>query len=152
MEASVSAGVAADATDRILSLRSSTTCRRPTWRRSATMARVATSQTMYPNLRSALAIALVLMASAALGKTSRSHEAKAAFQRAHPCPSTGHTSGSCPGYTIDHRIALCVGGKDEPANMRWQENRASFAKDKWECKPGWEKRLAECEEHGCFVP
>jgi hypothetical protein len=24
----------------------------------------------------------------------------------------------CPGYTIDHRIALCVGGKDEPANMR----------------------------------
>jgi hypothetical protein len=107
---------------------------------------------MHTNLRKATVVVLALTLSTTLESAPRSHGARAKFQREHPCPTTGRTSGSCPGYTIDHRIALCVGGKDEPSNMRWQENRASFAKDKWECKPDWKMRLAECEKNGCYVP
>jgi len=59
----------------------------------------------------------------------------------HPCPATGSPKGPCPGYTIDHRIALCVGGPDTPANMQWQTMEDAVAKDRWECKPGWEKRM-----------
>jgi hypothetical protein len=52
--------------------------------------------------------------------------------RAHPCPSTGKTSGSCPGYVIDHVIALKHGGADSPSNMQWQTVQAAKAKDKVE--------------------
>jgi hypothetical protein len=38
------------------------------------------------------------------GSDERSTAAKNAFKRAHPCPSTGRSSGSCPGYVIDHVI------------------------------------------------
>jgi hypothetical protein len=32
------------------------------------------------------------------------------FQREHPCPSTGLTSGACPGYWKDHIVPLACGG------------------------------------------
>ena len=32
----------------------------------------------------------------------RSREVTREFQREHPCPSTGRTSGACPGYRKDH--------------------------------------------------
>ncbi len=65
-----------------------------------------------------------------------------AFRAEHPCPSTGKTTGPCNGWTVDHRIALCVGGPDKRENMQWQTMEDGEAKDRWECKPGWEKRLA----------
>lgn len=68
------------------------------------------------------------------GRIARSHAAKDAFMRKHPCPSTGRTHGSCPGYIIDHVKALCVGGKDAPSNMQWQTVADAKAKDKIECK------------------
>ena len=37
------------------------------------------------------------------GRIERSANAKANFQRSHPCPSTGKSSGACPGYVVDHR-------------------------------------------------
>lgn len=55
-----------------------------------------------------------------------------AFRKDHPCPSTGKTSGACSGWVVDHIIPLCWGGPDAPANMQWQEQRASFIKDKFE--------------------
>lgn len=70
----------------------------------------------------------------------RSSWARAEFEREHPCPSTGRTKGSCPGWIIDHRQALCVDGRDEPANMQWMTVADAKAKDRWECRPGWEKR------------
>lgn len=94
-----------------------------------------------------LAVAL----SPAEGSPRRSSVAKAQFKRAHPCPGNGSTKGACPGFIIDHRQALCVGGSDTPENMRWMTTQAAKAKDKWECKSGWKKRLAECEAFGCFV-
>jgi len=32
------------------------------------------------------------------GHIKRSQEAKDQFKKAHPCPSTGKSSGACPGY------------------------------------------------------
>ena len=65
-------------------------------------------------------------------KEARSTAAKDAFKRAHPCPSTGRTSGACPGYVIDHVQALKHGGADAPSNMQWQTTAAAKEKDRWE--------------------
>jgi hypothetical protein len=35
-------------------------------------------------------------------RTVRSRAARADFQREHPCPATGRTSGACHGYVVDH--------------------------------------------------
>ena len=63
---------------------------------------------------------------------ARSAAERKAFHRSNPCPSTGKTSGSCPGYVVDHIVPLCAGGADNPGNMQWQELSASKAKDKQE--------------------
>jgi hypothetical protein len=68
------------------------------------------------------------------GRIKRSTSAKREFQREHACPSTGKTSGSCPGYVIDHVQALCKGGADAPSNMQWQTIAEGKAKDRVECR------------------
>ncbi|MBU1692305.1 MAG: HNH endonuclease [Gammaproteobacteria bacterium] len=50
----------------------------------------------------------------------------------HPCPSTGQSSGACPGYVIDHIAALKRGGADRPDNMQWQTKEEAKEKDRWE--------------------
>lgn len=66
------------------------------------------------------------------GRIQRSRKAKGDFKHSNPCPATGKTSGSCPGYVIDHVIPLKRGGSDSPANMQWQTRADAKAKDKWE--------------------
>ena len=66
------------------------------------------------------------------GKVKRSDGAKHEFRKSHPCPSTGKSSGSCPGYIIDHVTPLKRGGADSPNNMQWQTNEEAKRKDKWE--------------------
>jgi hypothetical protein len=66
------------------------------------------------------------------GKIARSSTAKRDFQRQHPCPSTGKTSGGCPGYVVDHVQALKHGGADAPSNMQWQTKAEAKAKDRVE--------------------
>jgi hypothetical protein len=66
------------------------------------------------------------------GKIKRSKAATDAFKRDHPCPSTGRSSGKCPGYVIDHVTPLKRGGLDAPSNMQWQTKEEAKAKDKWE--------------------
>ena len=61
---------------------------------------------------------------------NRDPKQKAAFRKNHPCPSTGKTSGACPGYEVDHRNPLACGGSDSPGNMQWlakAENRKKGA-------------------------
>ena len=66
------------------------------------------------------------------GKIKRSAAAKDDFKREQPCPFNGKTSGSCPGYVIDHVNPLECGGADNPSNMQWQTIAAGKAKDKTE--------------------
>jgi len=47
-------------------------------------------------------------------------------------PSTGKTSGGCPGYLLDHIKALKRGGADDPSNMQWQTIEDAKEKDRWE--------------------
>jgi hypothetical protein len=66
------------------------------------------------------------------GHIKRSPQARRDFQRSHPCPSTGRTSGACPGYVVDHVRPLKRGGADAPGNMQWQTVQAAKEKDKTE--------------------
>jgi hypothetical protein len=66
------------------------------------------------------------------GRIKRSAAAKDDFKRQHPCPSTGRSSGACPGYVIDHVRALECGGPDTSSNMQWQTVADGKAKDKTE--------------------
>ena len=68
------------------------------------------------------------------GRIERSEAQRDAFKRANSCPSTGKSSGPCPGYIIDHVIPLCKGGPDLPANMKYQTTADAKAKNKVECK------------------
>ena len=78
-----------------------------------------------------LCAALPVSASA---KEPRSTSVKREFQLTHPCPSTGLTSGACPGNVKDHIVPLVCGGPGAPSNMQWQTIREARAKDKWEAK------------------
>lgn len=66
----------------------------------------------------------------------RSRAVRRAFQRSHPCPSTGLRVGSCPGYVVDHVVALECGGEDSVRNMQWQDVQSAKIKDRTErlCK------------------
>src|SRR6266542_2400617 len=66
------------------------------------------------------------------GKIKRSTSAKRSFQTSHPCPSTGKSSGPCPGYVVDHVRPLKRGGTDAPSNMQWQTTGEAKAKDRIE--------------------
>jgi hypothetical protein len=64
------------------------------------------------------------------GRIARSQEARHQFKKAHPCPSTGASSGACPGYVIDHVQPLKRGGADAPGNMQWQTKEEAKLKDR----------------------
>jgi len=66
------------------------------------------------------------------GRIERSQAARAAFKREHPCPATHLPTGPCPGYIVDHVIALKRGGADTSANMQWQTVDEAKAKDRVE--------------------
>src|ERR1019366_4530661 len=82
-------------------------------------------------------VIIVLLAVAAFPSTHRrsyprSRKVTSAFQRAHPCPSTGKKYGACPGYVKNHRTPLCAGGSDTPSNLEWQTTAEGKATDKVE--------------------
>jgi hypothetical protein len=66
------------------------------------------------------------------GRIKRNPAARREFQKMHPCPATGRTTGACPGYVVDHIVALKRGGADAPSNMQWQTIAEAKAKDRVE--------------------
>ncbi len=86
--------------------------------------------------KSIVACVLLSLFSSTAGATiHRSVAQKHAFMRANPCPATvAHKKYSCPGYVVDHVVALACGGPDVPGNMQWQSVADAKAKDKWERK------------------
>lgn len=55
----------------------------------------------------------------ARGDIIRRADVLTAFQKIHPCPSTGLTTGACPGYAKNHDRPLACGGCDAVSNMSW---------------------------------
>lgn len=53
------------------------------------------------------------------GAIVRRADVLAAFQRIHPCPSTGLTTGACPGWQKNHDRPLACGGVDAVSNLSW---------------------------------
>lgn len=75
----------------------------------------------------------------AKGDILRRADVLAAFKKIHPCPSTGKSTGACPGWNIDHVIPLANGGCDAVPNLQWlpiQIKRCpgEICKDRWERK------------------
>jgi len=69
-------------------------------------------------LRFAALGALIFAASLSLAE-ARSAAERLAFVRENPCPATGLRRGACPGYEVDHTVALVCGGPDHRSNMQW---------------------------------
>ncbi len=57
-----------------------------------------------------------------------------AFHSRNPCPSTGKTSGPCPGYHVDHVVPLACGGPDSPSNMQWLTATENLMKGAQGCR------------------
>jgi hypothetical protein len=86
-----------------------------------------------------LIVVIALLGFPALGEPTchvipRSRAVLRDFQRQHPCPSTGKTTGACPGWIRDHRWPLCAGGSDTVENLVWSPIAEAKLKDKWEVK------------------
>ena len=87
--------------------------------------------------RAAAAFLVLAMAFSQAEAVPRSTSVRAEFVKANPCPATGKTRGKCPGWEVDHRIALCAGGDDAAYNMQWLTVEAHKAKtriDVRECR------------------
>jgi outer membrane biosynthesis protein TonB len=65
---------------------------------------------------------------------ARPSSAKENFRKAYPCPSTGRSSGSCPGYEVEHMNPPACGGADSPGNMQWVQASSARKKGAPECK------------------
>jgi len=73
------------------------------------------------------------------GRIARRTDVLTAFQRIHPCPVNGMTTGACPGWSKDHIIPLANGGCDSVSNLQWlpvqiKSCMGRFCKDRWERK------------------
>lgn len=73
-------------------------------------------------------------------KSVRDPEVRRAFMKLHPCPSTGKTKGACPGWQVDHVIALVCGGRDSVDNLQWLSVEAHKAKTREDIKNCRHKR------------
>jgi hypothetical protein len=83
---------------------------------------------MVPHVVRSFLVALLLAApaaGAAGGKSTGSgfqelqRHLKESFQRSHPCPSTGRTTGNCPGWFVGYVRLPRLGGTYDPSNLRW---------------------------------
>lgn len=77
---------------------------------------------------------LTLLLFLSLDASARDRNEVWRFRKTHPCPSTGHVRGACPGYQVDHVNPLKCGGADRPSNMQWLTIAAHKAKTRAETR------------------
>lgn len=85
----------------------------------------------------ALLLAALILPGLADARIPRDHAQVRAFRNENPCPATGLKRGTCPGWHVDHVIALCAGGEDHPRNMQWitkEDHRFKTLVDVRECR------------------
>lgn len=78
------------------------------------------------------------------GSIMRRADVLRAFQKIHPCPSTGKQTGACPRWRKDHIIPLANGGCDAVSNLQWlpvELKQCSMKKTGLPCKDRWERRV-----------
>lgn len=68
------------------------------------------------------------------GTIHRSAAVISAFRKTHPCPSTGFTTGACPGWAINHNCPIACGCVDAVWNMSWMRNDVKKIVDGYERK------------------
>src|SRR5471032_2076037 len=68
------------------------------------------------------------------GKKAPSAAAVSRFRETHPCPTTAHNWGACPGYVVTHIAPPCKGGLDVPANLQWQTHANADRLDQTACR------------------
>lgn len=76
----------------------------------------------------------------AAGEIKRSKTVINQFKKLYPCPSTGKSTGACPGWAVDHVIPLAVGGCDSTPNLQWLPDKIKSCADD-ECKDRWEREI-----------
>lgn len=74
------------------------------------------------------------------GTIRRRADVLRAFQRLHPCPSTGRTTGACPGWAKDHIVPLKCSGCDSVSNLQWLPLALKSCAGA-QCKDRWERRI-----------
>lgn len=74
------------------------------------------------------------------GDIVRSRPLLREFQRLHPCPLNGQTSGACPGWYKDHIVPLVCGGCDSITNLQWLPTEIKTCAGAV-CKDRWERRV-----------
>lgn len=57
-------------------------------------------------------------------KQARNKSVLRAFVKYEACPATGLRRLPCPGWQIDHILALCAGGRDAVENLQWLTREA----------------------------
>lgn len=88
-------------------------------------------------MSAALAVCLLSVSFTVFARIPRSTTAINDFKRVNPCPVTGAWRGSCPGWEVDHVVALCAGGPDTPKNMQWltrSDHRKKTKLDVMKCR------------------
>ena len=76
----------------------------------------------------------------ATGEIIRRADVLAAFQKIHPCPSTGLTSGACMGWQKNHVIPLACGSCDEVSNLAWFPVQIKTCTN-WYCVDRFERKI-----------
>ena len=76
----------------------------------------------------------------ASGTIMRRADVLAAFQKIHPCPSTGLTTGACAGWQKNHVVPLACGGCDEVSNLSWLPVQIKTCTS-WYCVDRFERKI-----------
>ena len=74
------------------------------------------------------------------GNIIRRADVLTAFQKIHPCPSTGLTTGACAGWQKNHIIPLACGGCDEVSNLSYLPVQIKTCKE-WYCVDRFERKI-----------